>query len=186
MSFFSHAPELLDVAVRLGRALEARGLMVVTAESCTGGLIAAALTETAGSSVWFERGFVTYSNAAKQAQLGVPADVLAGHGAVSEPVAQAMALGALAASRASIALSVTGVAGPGGGTAAKPVGTVCFGWAVAGVGVESHTRHFSGDRSSVRMQSARYALEHALAMLPAMAAASEQQPMRSDALAKKD
>ena len=120
------------------------------------------------------------------AQLGVPADVLAGHGAVSEPVAQAMALGALAASRASIALSVTGVAGPGGGTAAKPVGTVCFGWAVAGAGVESHTRHFSGDRSSVRMQSARYALEHALALLPAMAAASEQQPMRSDALAKKD
>jgi len=116
-------------AAQLGRRLNARGWMVSTVESCTGGLIAAALTDVAGSSAWFERGFVTYSNEAKTGAVRVPADLIVAHGAVSEAVAAAMARGALLASRARIAVSVTGVAGPSGGSVEKPVGTVCFGWA---------------------------------------------------------
>lgn len=156
--------DVVAQALLLGRRLESLGRMVVTAESCTGGLIACALTEIGGSSVWFERGFVTYSNAAKQASLGVLAQTLDVQGAVSEATAREMARGALAHSQAHLALAVTGIAGPGGAVPGKPVGTVCFGWATADR-VESLTRHFEGDRRAVRMQTAWLALQRALPML---------------------
>src|SRR5213076_2596431 len=125
------APGMNELARKLGERLKAKGALLVTAESCTGGWVAQAATAIAGSSAWFERGFVTYSNAAKEEMLGVRRETLARHGAVSEPVAEEMALGALAHSHASFALAVTGVAGPSGGSAEKPVGTVCFAWAAA-------------------------------------------------------
>jgi nicotinamide-nucleotide amidase len=137
----------------------AAGRMVATAESCTGGLVAAALTDIAGSSDVVDCGFVTYSNDAKMAMLGVPDDLLAAHGAVSEPTARAMASGALSHSRAAVAVSITGVAGPSGGSAAKPVGMVVFGRAVKGGAVAAHTRYFTGTRTDVRRQAALYALE---------------------------
>ena len=132
-------------------------LMVVTAESCTGGLVAGAITDIAGSSAWFERGFVTYSNHAKVEMIDVPADVIEAYGAVSEEVARAMAEGALIESRAQWAVAVTGIAGPGGGTREKPVGMVCFAWADA-EGATSETMRFDGDRARVREQSVRHAL----------------------------
>jgi nicotinamide-nucleotide amidase len=134
-----------------------RSWMLVTAESCTGGLIAACCTDLAGSSQWFERGFVTYSNAAKTEMLGVDAELIATHGAVSEPVARAMALGALEHSHAQVSVAVTGIAGPSGGTADKPVGTVWFAWALPG-GVHSEMHCFPGDRGGVRAAT----LDHAL------------------------
>ncbi|WP_198972678.1 CinA family protein [Xylophilus sp. ASV27] len=140
----------------VAQALLARGWMLATAESCTGGMIAAACTDLAGSSQWFERGFVTYSNAAKTDSLGVPAALIDAHGAVSEPVARAMAAGALAHSRAQAAVAVTGVAGPTGGSAEKPVGTVCFGFAVDGQ-VRTETRRFAGDRAAVRAATVAHA-----------------------------
>jgi len=146
------------LAGELGRALLARGWRAATAESCTGGLVAGAITSIAGSSDWFERGFVTYSNEAKQEMLGVPQALIEAHGAVSEAVVRAMAEGALAMSAAHCAVSVTGVAGPGGGTAAKPVGMVCFGWAAVRVAPVVATRHFSGDRTAVRAAAVEAAL----------------------------
>lgn len=139
-------------------AAAASGLMVATAESCTGGLVSGALTAVAGSSAVVDRGFVTYSNAAKSELLGVPADLIEAHGAVSEPVARAMAEGALARSRAQVTVSVTGVAGPGGGTADKPVGLVHF--AAAGPGGVIHAERRFGDvgREAVRLESVRTAL----------------------------
>jgi nicotinamide-nucleotide amidase len=131
-------------------ALRARGWMAAAAESCTGGLIAAALTSVAGSSDVVDRGFVTYSNEAKTEMLGVPAALIAAHGAVSLEVAAAMAAGAVARSRAAVAIAVTGVAGPGGGTAEKPVGLVWFGLAVRGGGGSTMSRRFGGDRGAVR------------------------------------
>ena len=142
---------------RLAQALTARGWMMATAESCTGGLIAGACTDRAGSSDWFERGLVTYSNAAKTALLGVPADLIAAHGAVSEPVARAMAAGARAHAPVQVSVAVTGVAGPGGGSAAKPVGTVWFGWATP-QGVETECVRFDGDRAAVRQATVVHAL----------------------------
>ncbi|MGX5651646.1 CinA family protein [Hydrogenophaga borbori] len=147
----------LDLVTELAARLRARGAMMASAESCTGGLIAAACTELSGSSEWFERGFVTYSNAAKTDSLGVPAALIAAHGAVSEPVARAMAAGAVAHSAARCALAVTGVAGPTGGSADKPVGTVWFGWCTP-AGVASEYRRFDGDRAAVRAQAVRHAL----------------------------
>jgi nicotinamide-nucleotide amidase len=147
-----------SLAEALGARLRDHGLTVVTAESCTGGLVAGALTDIAGSSAWFERGFVTYSNQAKQDMLGVPVDLLEQYGAVSEEVARAMAEGALLESRAQVSIAVTGIAGPSGGTPAKPVGTVCFGWSQAGSTVDSETMHFDGGRAEVRAQSVRHAL----------------------------
>jgi len=138
--------------------------MLATAESCTGGLIAAACTDLAGSSLWFERGFVSYSNAAKTELLGVPADLIAQNGAVSESVARAMAAGALAHARAQVAVAVTGVAGPGGGSADKPVGTVWFGWATP-TGLHSECQHFAGDRAAVRAATVRHALTRLLTLL---------------------
>lgn len=149
---------LFPLSTAVGHALQARGLLLATAESCTGGGVAQAVTDVGGSSAWFERGFVTYSNAAKTAMLGVPADLIAAHGAVSEEVAAAMAQGTLAHSDAQVAVSTTGIAGPTGGVPGKPVGTVCFGWARAG---HVHTERlvFAGDRQAVREQAVAHALQ---------------------------
>jgi len=147
-----------DLAKKLGVRLKRANDMLATAESCTGGWAAQVVTSAAGSSAWFERGFVTYSNAAKQELLGVRAETLRAHGAVSEETAREMARGALERSQATIALSITGVAGPAGGTPEKPVGTVCFAWARGGA-VRSETRRFAGDRESIRRQSVILALE---------------------------
>jgi nicotinamide-nucleotide amidase len=155
----AHTPQ----ALLAGLMLE-KGWMLATAESCTGGLIASACTDLAGSSAWFDRGFVTYSNAAKVEQLGVDAALIAQHGAVSEPVALAMASGALAHSAAQCAIAVTGIAGPGGGSAAKPVGTVWFAWAWPG-GLRAGMQCFDGDRAAVRAQATAHALAHLAAQL---------------------
>ena len=155
-------PDLRERAAALLKAYEQRSLKIATAESCTGGLVAALLTEIAGSSAVVERGFVTYSNEAKTELVGVPADLIAAHGAVSEPVARAMAEGALAHSRAHVAVAITGIAGPGGATAAKPVGLVHFGLARRGAPVLHLERRY-GDlgREIVR----RRAVEDALGLL---------------------
>ncbi len=152
---------LLLEAESLLAACRAKGVRLAMAESCTGGLIAAALTAIAGSSDVVDRGFVTYSNESKHDLLGVPTEVIAQHGVVSEDVARAMADGALARSRATIAVAVTGVSGPGGGTAAKPVGLVCFGLARQGQPTTTSQRAFPGDRSAVRTAT----VEHAFAMI---------------------
>lgn len=142
----------------LADRLLAHGWSLATAESCTGGLIAAACTDLAGSSRWFERGFVTYSNAAKTELLGVPGTLIDTEGAVSAPVAEAMAGGALRQSRAQVALAVTGIAGPGGGSVEKPVGTVWFAWALP-VRCWTERRCFDGDRAAVRRQTVQHALQ---------------------------
>ena len=153
------------LARRVGHALEAAGLTLATAESCTGGLVAARITSVAGSSRGFDRGFVTYSNEAKAQVLGVDPALMGEHGAVSEPVVRAMARGALEASGAGVAVAVSGVAGPGGGTAAKPVGTVCLAWARKG-GAQRWVRvHLDGDRDAVRSRAAELALEGVLDLL---------------------
>lgn len=139
----------------------------MTAESCTGGWVAQVVTSVAGSSDWFERGFVTYSNDAKREILGVSGKTLEANGAVSEETAREMAKGALANSKATIALSVTGIAGPAGGSAGKPVGTVCFGWARKNGTPVTETRVFTGDREAVRRQSVVHALEKVLVLLDA-------------------
>ena len=149
---------------RTGTALKKRGQILVTAESCTGGWVAQAVTSVAGSSEWFERGYVTYSNAAKREALGVRAATLARFGAVSEQTAREMARGAMKRSRGTIALSITGIAGPGGGLPDKPVGTVCFGWA-QGRRIRSDTKRFKGGRASVRRQSVVHALRGVLKWL---------------------
>lgn len=152
------------LAEALAAALLARGRMLATAESCTGGMIAAACTDRSGSSQWFERGFVTYSNAAKTELLGVDPALIAQHGAVSELVARAMAFGAVRHSQAQVSVAVTGVAGPTGGAPDKPVGTVWFGFQVEGRLV-SELRHFEGDRAAVRAQSVEHALRRLLELL---------------------
>jgi nicotinamide-nucleotide amidase len=143
----------------LASALRARGLRIATAESCTGGLIAAACTAVAGSSDWFERGFVTYSNEAKTESLGVPAALIAAHGAVSAEVARAMAEGALAHSRAQMAVAVTGIAGPGGGSPGKPVGTVWLAIGRTGAPAQAELLQLAGDRTAVREQTVQRALQ---------------------------
>ncbi len=150
---------------QVAAALQAKGWMLTTAESCTGGWIAKLCTDLAGSSAWFERGFVTYSNEAKQEMLGVPVSTLAEYGAVSEAVTVAMAAGALQHSRAQVAVSVSGIAGPSGGTATKPVGMVCFGWALQDGKLRTATQYFDGDREAVRYQAVQYALQGVLQML---------------------
>lgn len=166
-------------ADNLGALLRAQRLMLVTAESCTAGGIAYAVTSVAGSSAWFDRGFVTYSNESKLQVLGVSPVYLRDYGAVSEPVARAMALGALTHSAAQAAIALTGIAGPDGGAPDKPVGTVCFAWAIrrrpaegierapgaAAPWVRTATRHFEGDRAAVRAQSIVAALEGQIALL---------------------
>jgi nicotinamide-nucleotide amidase len=161
---------VFEPAVRaLGDSLRRRGQMLATAESCTGGLIAAACTAVAGSSDWFERGFVSYSNRAKTELLGVDPQLIAAHGAVSEAVARAMAEGALARSVAQWAVAVTGIAGPGGAVPGKPVGTVWLG--LAGAGMATHAEHLllGGDRSAVREQTVTLALQRVLERVGASA-----------------
>jgi nicotinamide-nucleotide amidase len=149
--------DIYELARQLGDAASARHSLIATAESCTGGLVAGAITAVAGSSTWFDRGFVTYSNDAKIEQLGVSRDTLDTHGAVSVQTAAEMAAGARRASRAQWAVAVTGVAGPGGGTVEKPVGLVCFAWAGSG-GVTAEQRLLPGDRAGIRRESVRVAL----------------------------
>lgn len=154
----------VELSALVGQCLKERGLMLATTESCTGGGVAEAITEIAGSSDWFECGFVTYSNASKMSLLDVAEDTLAQYGAVSTETALEMCRGALANSKAGIALSTTGIAGPGGAVPGKPVGTVCFGWATD---TRSHVelQIFSGDRHAVREQSIEHALRGLLAFL---------------------
>ena len=161
------ADSLTLQAARVGERLREARALLVTAESCTGGWVSQAVTAIAGSSEWFERGFVVYSNAAKEEVLGVRRETLERHGAVSEETARELALGALERSRGTISLAVTGVAGPSGGSAAKPVGFVCFAWATR-QGARAESRSFTGDRESVRRQSVARALEGVLEMLDAV------------------
>ncbi|MEO5660176.1 MAG: CinA family protein [Polaromonas sp.] len=158
------APAMPGLTADLADILEKKGWRMATAESCTGGLIAAACTERGGSSHWFERGFVTYSNEAKTELLDVDAALIARCGAVSEAVARAMVQGAMAHSRAQAAVAVTGIAGPGGGNADKPVGTVWLAWATP-AGVVSEMRRFDGDRAHVRQGTVRHALQRLLELL---------------------
>ncbi len=157
--------DLTELSVRIGDALRERSLMLSTAESCTGGWAAQIVTHTAGSSGWFDRGFVTYANEAKVEMLGVSPQTLIDHGAVSLETAAEMAAGALARSNAGIALAITGVAGPSGGSADKPVGTVCFAWCRRGQAPIAERRHFAGDRESIRRQSAIHGLDGVLRLL---------------------
>ena len=155
---------VIELAARVGQSLQKRGLLLTTAESCTGGGIAQAITDIAGSSDWFDCGFITYSNASKTELLDVPAALIAQHGTVSEEIAAAMAQGALSNSNAHVTLSTTGIAGPGGAVPGKPVGTICFGWAK---GEELHTERlvFSGDRQQIREQTVVHALRGLLRFL---------------------
>jgi len=156
---------LQSLAEQVGARLKAAGLLLACAESCTGGWVAQAVTAVAGSSDWFDRGFVTYSNAAKHEMLGVATATIDRFGAVSEETARSMAEGALAHSHAGISLAITGVAGPTGGTPAKPVGMVCFAWARNGEETRSRTLHLAGDREQVRRQSVAVALQGVVEML---------------------
>lgn len=157
--------ELHQLAVELGDKLRARGWMIATAESCTGGWVGQLLTSLPGSSAWYERGFITYANAAKQDMLGVPAATLEAFGAVSEETAQAMASGALSHSRAQAALAISGIAGPGGGTPQKPVGLVCYGWALADGTQLSSTCRLDGDREEIRSRAVAAALRGLIDLL---------------------
>ena len=157
--------DLNKLAQQVGERLIKQRELLAVAESCTGGWVAKCLTDIAGSSGWFDRGFVTYSNDAKQAMLGVSTATLDTAGAVSEQTVREMVLGTLANSKASVALAISGIAGPGGATPDKPVGTVCFAWAVAGGELWVETRHFTGDREAVRRQSVAYALQELLNVL---------------------
>ena len=161
---------LEKLAKELGVALKARGFVLALAESCTGGMVAQAVTSVAGSSAWFDRGFVTYSNAAKIDLLGVSAETLEKFGAVSEQIAAEMALGCLKASankhsQAYIAGSITGIAGPDGGTADKPVGTVCFAWAETNKQLLTVTKHFEGNREQIRQQAAAFLMQQFIEQL---------------------
>jgi len=151
----------------VGAALKRRGLMLATAESCTGGWVSEAVTMVPGSSDWFERGFVTYTYISKREMLGVKEAALEKHGAVSEEVVREMAQGAIARSHAQVAVAVSGVAGPSGGTRDKPVGTVCFAWNTKKGKLKSATKRFAGDREAVRRQSVAHALKGVLELLSA-------------------
>lgn len=153
------------LAEAVGKALQAQHMILATAESCTGGWVAKLITDIPGSSAWFERGFVTYTNTAKQEMLGVAANTLEQHGAVSLPTVREMTMGAIAHSHANAALAISGIAGPGGGSAEKPVGTVCFAWQIPGKELLSRSKHFDGDREAVRYQAAEYALQQLLELL---------------------
>jgi nicotinamide-nucleotide amidase len=161
-------PALYGLAEAVGAALRERRLMLVTAESCTGGWVAEAVTMVPGSSEWFERGFVTYTYISKREMLGVREATLARHGAVAEEVVREMVEGALAASHAQVALAVSGVAGPSGGTPEKPVGTVCFAWGAKDREPRTETAHLPGDREAVRRQSVEHALRGVLDLLAAV------------------
>ena len=157
--------DLETLAEQVGAALKSRGLMLASAESCTGGWVGAAVTAVAGSSHWFDRGFITYTNESKQEMLGVSAKTLAEYGAVSEPTVREMVAGALKYSHAQVALAISGIAGPGGATPFKPVGTVCIAWAMRSGAGRSQTMHFLGDRAAVRRQAVAAALRGVLEMI---------------------
>lgn len=165
--------ELHSLAMQLGDALCARGIFLVSAESCTGGWVSKAVTDIPGSSAWFDCGFVVYNRDAKHAMLGVSMDLIDEHGEVSEPVVRSLAEGALARSRAALSIAISGIAGPTGGSPEKPVGSVCFAWGIAdmvagmvrNIKVLSETQHFDGDRESVRRQAVAHALQGALQQL---------------------
>lgn len=159
----NHCTQLI---LDLANSLKKNHKRLVTAESCTGGLIASQITEIAGSSLWFERGFVTYSNLSKEELLGVPSELIKQFGAVSEEVAKAMALGALQNSAGDLALAVTGIAGPDGGTLEKPVGTVCFAWAARGVAPKVIKKQFSGTRQAIRYAALQEALQGVITFAP--------------------
>jgi nicotinamide-nucleotide amidase len=150
--------ELLALSARVGHGLQTRGWLLVTAESCTGGGLSALITEVAGSSQWFDRGFVTYSNQAKQEVLKVKDSTLNQRGAVSEAVVLEMAQGALEQSRAQVAVAISGIAGPGGGTPEKPVGTLCIAWAAKSLGARAHTFQLTGSRAEIRQAALQQAL----------------------------
>jgi nicotinamide-nucleotide amidase len=156
---------LFRLAEETGHALKARGWMLATAESCTGGWVGEAVTDVAGSSAWYDRGFITYTNASKHEMLGVQAQTLAQHGAVSEQTVREMAAGVLLHSQAHISLAISGIAGPTGGSPDKPVGTVCFAWAVKNGPLKSERHVFAGDRRAVRKQAVSHALQGVLALL---------------------
>jgi nicotinamide-nucleotide amidase len=157
--------DITVMAQKMGRVARRRGIMIATAESCTGGGIAAAITRVPGSAKWFDRGFVTYHNLAKHQMLGVREATLHRYGAVSEAVARQMAAGALRRSQADVSVSVTGIAGPGGGSKEKPVGTVWFAWAAKGAEVQSRMFRFKGDRYEVRRQTVAMALQGIIDLL---------------------
>ncbi len=163
-------PSITPLIQQLAQGLLAKGFKIALAESCTGGLLAAYLTSLPGSSHWFERGFVTYSNQAKEESIGVPRSLIECYGAVSEEVARAMAEGVLNNSLAHVSIAITGIAGPGGETANKPVGMVCFAWGTReseSIRIHSQIHQFSGDRQSIREQACVYAIESLLAQLTA-------------------
>lgn len=157
--------ELDTLAQEVGAALKAHGMMLATAESCTGGWVGEAVTSVAGSSHWYDRGFITYTNASKQEMLGVAETTLAEYGAVSEPTVREMAAGALKHSHAHLALAISGIAGPGGATPDKPVGTVCMAWVARNGAGQSQTFHFQGDRTAVRRQAVLAALQGVLRLI---------------------
>ena len=157
--------DIENMAIQIGSALKSHGLMLATAESCTGGAVASAITDIAGSSEWFERGFITYSNEAKREMLGVDQDTLTRYGAVSEVVVREMVAGALHHSHAQVALAVSGIAGPAGGMPDKPVGTMWFAWGITGGQCVARLHHLSGNRAEIRMQSVRIAFQGVLELL---------------------
>ncbi len=161
------APQLINESIvrELAQLLMQHQWRLSTAESCTGGLVAASLTNIAGSSDWFERGYVTYSNDAKSEDIGVETHLIQDHGAVSDQVARAMAIGTKQSSNAQIALSITGIAGPTGGSAEKPVGTVCFAWILNTDQVISETKLFNGNRAEIRAQAAKFALDKLISLI---------------------
>ena len=156
--------DLADLAQKLGDKLRQSKKCLATAESCTGGWVGKVITDVPGSSHWYDRGFITYTNESKQEILGVPAEIIETYGAISEQTAKAMVEGVLRQSHADVVLSITGIAGPGGGSAEKPVGTVCFGWLVDGH-CDTETCHFSGDRDAIREQAVRHVLSQLLTRL---------------------
>jgi nicotinamide-nucleotide amidase len=161
----------MNLVQSIAQLLLANNWKLALAESCTGGLVCAKLTELSGSSAWFERGYITYSNQAKIACLGVPAELIESQGAVSEAVAKAMAVGAERSAGTNVGVSITGIAGPTGGSIEKPVGTVCFGWSISKQASENltvcQTKLFPGDRAAIREQAAEYALTELLRLLSA-------------------
>jgi nicotinamide-nucleotide amidase len=154
-----------DIIATMAKTLLAKGWRLSTAESCTGGLVSASITALAGSSEWFERGYITYSNQAKSEDIDVSQNLIEEYGAVSDQVARAMALGAKQNSGSDIALSITGIAGPTGGSSEKPVGTVCFAWVLANDQMISETKHFEGDRQQIRQQACDFSLKKLLDLL---------------------
>lgn len=157
--------KLQQLAKQTGKLLAQQGLMLVSAESCTGGWLGQTITTIPGSSKWYERGFITYSNISKQEMLGIDSDTLEQYGAVSEQTAKEMVAGAISRSHAQVGVSITGIAGPDGGTTAKPVGMICFGWALKDGLARNEIHHLNGDREMIRSQAVAIALQGVIALV---------------------